>query len=129
MTNFRFHSLITAALLSLSGNLFAEESSGVFLQAYQEFQAGEKCERDSQIRDALNRYTTALKTLEQLQKTDPTWQENVVAYRLRKARESIERLRLMIANIPTASETVTAQLPSNGFDIDIPEPLVNTRPS
>ncbi|NBS52104.1 MAG: tetratricopeptide repeat protein, partial [Spartobacteria bacterium] len=129
MTKIRFQSLLAAGLLCLNGNLLAEDASNVFLQAYQEFQAGEKCERDSQNRDALNRYTTALKTLEQLQKTDPTWQENVVAYRLRKARESIERLRLVIANTPTASETVIAQLPSKGFDIDIPEPLVNTRPS
>ena len=129
MTKLRLYSLFAATALCLCGNLFAEDSSSIFLQGYQEFQAGEKCERDSQLREALNRYTTAAKTLEHLQKTDPSWQESVVAYRLRKSNESIERVRSIIANVPPVEETVTATLPSRGYDIDIPEPLVNTRPA
>ena len=129
MTKLRLYSLFAATALCLCGNLLAEDSSNIFLQGYQEFQAGEKCERDSQLREALNRYTTAEKTLEHLQKMDPNWQESVVAYRLRKTKESIERVRSIIANVPPVEETVTAPLPSRGFDIDIPEPLVNTRPT
>ena len=107
---------------------WSEDASSMFLQAYQEYQAAEKCERDSQLREALNRYATTIKTLESLQKNNPDWQTMVVDYRLKKARQSLDRLRETIAKVPSAPETVEAPLPGRGFDIDIPEPAVNTRP-
>jgi len=93
--------LLAASFIALSSVAFSQDASNMFLQAYQEYQAAEKCERDGQMRDALNRYTTTVKTLEKIQKQDPDWQTLVVEYRLKKARESIERLRETI-NAPAS---------------------------
>ena len=121
--------LLAASFIALSSVAFSQDASNMFLQAYQEYQAAEKCERDGQMRDALNRYTTTVKTLEKIQKQDPDWQTLVVEYRLKKARESIERLRETITKIPSAPETVEAPLPTRTYDIDIPAPVVSTRQS
>jgi len=121
-------SLVMVGFFGFATIAWSEEASSIFLQAYQEYQAAEKCERDSQLREALNRYATTIKTLESLQKNNPEWQTMVVDYRLKKARQSLDRLRETIAKVPTAPETVEAPLPNRGFDIDIPEPVVNTRP-
>ncbi len=121
--------LLAASFIALSSVAYSQDASNMFLQAYQEYQAAEKCERDGQMRDALNRYTTTVKTLEKIQKQDPDWQTLVVEYRLKKARESIERLRETITKIPSAPETVEAPLPTRTYDIDIPAPVVSTRQS
>lgn len=121
-------SLVVLGFFGFATIAWSEDASSMFLQAYQEYQAAEKCERDSQLREALNRYATTIKTLESIQKNNPDWQTMVVDYRLKKAHQSMDRLRETIAKIPSAPETVEAPLPGRGFDIDIPEPAVNTRP-
>ena len=101
----------------------------MFLRGYQEFQAAERSERQGQVRDALNRYATAAKIFENIQRTDPEWQKIVLEYRLRKTQESLERLRSSVSEAQMAVIEVEDPLPTGGFEINIPEPMVSTRPT
>jgi tetratricopeptide (TPR) repeat protein len=112
----------------MPATLLAKDPSNLFLRAYQEFQAGERSEREGQVRDALNRYATAAKTLETIQRTDPDWQSLVVDYRLRKTQENLERLRTSVTEAQLTAIEIEDPLPTGGFEIDIPEPMVTTRP-
>lgn len=100
----------------------------MFLRGYQEFQAAERSERQGQVRDALNRYATAAKIFESVQRTDPEWQKMVLEYRLRKTQESLDRLRISVSEAQMAVIEVEDPLPTGGFEINIPEPMVSTRP-
>ena len=71
---------------------FSEDSSDLFLNAYKDFQSAEKLEREAKPQDALKKYRSAQQTLQQISKSSPDWQPLVVEYRLRKTRESIDRL-------------------------------------
>jgi len=105
------------------------DASDIFLRAYQEFQTGEKCERDAKTKEALSHYRTTAKLLEQITKSAPTWQPSVVEYRLRKARENIQRLAGEVARTPPApagSEGPEGPLPQNDGEINIPLPQIST---
>lgn len=125
----RYLPVLIATVLWMPAEARAFDPAEMFLRAYQEFQAGERNEREGQMRDALNRYAIAAKTLENLQRTDPEWQKMVVEYRLRKSQESLERLRSSVSEAQITEVVVEDPLPTGGFDIDIPEPMVSTRPS
>lgn len=125
----RYLPVVLAAFLWMPVALLATDPSNLFLRAYQEFQAGERSEREGQVRDALNRYATAAKTLETIQRTDPDWQSMVVDYRLRKTQENLERLRTSVTEAQLTAIEIEDPLPTGGFEIDIPEPMVTTRPS
>jgi tetratricopeptide (TPR) repeat protein len=112
----------------MPATLLAKDPSDLFLRAYQEFQAGERSEREGQVRDALNRYAMAAKTLETIQRTDPDWQSLVVDYRLRKTQENLDRLRTSVTEAQLTAIEIEDPLPTGGFEIDIPEPMVTTRP-
>ena len=120
--------VLVAVLCWMPATLLAKDPSNLFLRAYQEFQAGERSEREGQVRDALNRYATAAKTLETIQRTDPDWQSLVVDYRLRKTQENLERLRTSVTEAQLTAIEIEDPLPTGGFEIDIPEPMVTTRP-
>jgi chromosome segregation ATPase len=120
---------VTLALLLAGVVAFAADPSDFFLKAYQDYQAGEKLERDGRLRDAINSYASTVAILEQIRKDDPSWQEIVVNFRMRKAQQNIERLRAMVVNEPENLPSQRDQLPTRGFDIDIPEPAVMTRPN
>lgn len=122
-----FLPLLVAALL-VPSPLRAADPSDMFLRAYQEFQAGERSEREGRLRDALDRYATSVKSLENIQRMDPDWQKMVVDYRLRKASESLERLRASVSASQLEAIEIEDPLPTRGFEIDIPEPMVTTRP-
>ena len=124
----RYLPVVLAAALWVPTAFCGMDPSDLFLRAYQEFQAGEKSERDGQVRDALNRYATAAKTLENIQRTDPDWQKMVVEYRLRKTLENLERLRASVTAAQMTVIDVEDPLPTEGFEINIPEPMVSTRP-
>ena len=126
---FRFLAIITAALLIPGAAALADSASDFFLKAYQDYQAGEKFERDGRLRDAMNSYASTVAILEQIRKDDPSWQEIVVNFRMRKAQQNIERLRAMVASEPEKLPVPEDPLPSRGFEIDIPEPVVTTRPN
>lgn len=112
----------------MPSTLRAFDPADLFLRAYQEFQAGELSERQGRMRDALNRYAAAAKTLENIQRTDPEWQKMVVEYRLRKSQENLARLRASVTEAQLTEVEVEDPLPTGGFEIDIPEPMVSTRP-
>jgi tetratricopeptide (TPR) repeat protein len=124
----RFLAIFTAALFFSVAAGFAGDPSDFFLKAYQDYQAGEKFERDGRLRDAMNSYASTVAILEQVRKDDPTWQEIVVNFRMRKAQENIERLRAMVASEPEKLPSHEDPLPKRGFEIDIPEPAITTRP-
>ena len=120
--------LFFAAVLFSALAAFAGDPADFFLKAYQDYQAGEKFERDGRLRDAMNSYASTVAILEQVRKDDPSWQEIVVNFRMRKAQENIERLRAMVASEPEKLPSHEDPLPTRGFEIDIPEPAVTTRP-
>lgn len=124
----RFLVLLSAALLFPALAALAGDPADFFLKAYQDYQAGEKFERDGRLRDAMNSYASTVAILEQVRKDDPSWQEMVVNFRMRKAQENIERLRAMVASEPEKLPAHEDPLPTRGFEIDIPEPAVATRP-
>ena len=124
----RFLAIFTAALLFSVAVAVAGDPADFFLKAYQDYQAGEKFERDGRLRDAMNSYASTVAILEQVRKDDPSWQEIVVNFRMRKAQENIERLRAMVASEPEKLPSHEDPLPTRGFEIDIPEPAVTTRP-
>ena len=117
----------TALLLSVIA-VSANDPSGLFLKAYQDYQSGENMEKDGRVRDAMNSYASTVAILEQIRKEDPSWQEMVVNFRMRKAQQNIERLRVVIAAEPEKLPDYSDPLPTRGFEIDIPEPFVRTRP-
>jgi Flp pilus assembly protein TadD/chromosome segregation ATPase len=127
--NRRTIALTAVALFAMAVSLLAEDPSVLFLRAYQDYQEGEKLERDGRLRDALNRFTSTVSILEKVKKEDPSWQEIVVDYRMRKAQVSVQRVQATIAANPQIEDVVEAPLPTHGFEIDIPEPAVNTRPN
>ena len=124
----RILALLSAALLFSALAALAGDPADFFLKAYQDYQAGEKFERDGRLRDAMNSYASTVAILEQVRKDDPSWQEMVVNFRMRKAQENIERLRAMVASQPEKLPSHEDPLPTRGFEIDIPEPAVATRP-
>ena len=90
---------IGASLVMLSA-AFSEDSSDRFLNAYKDFQAAEKLEREAKPQEAIKKYRSARQILQQISKSTPDWQPLVVDYRLRKTQESIERLEESIGALP-----------------------------
>ncbi len=120
--------LLASALFLTPCRVLAEDPSALFLTAYQEFQAGEASERNGQLRDALNRYAATQEVLEQIRQSDPGWQSMVVEYRLRKAKEGVERLQAAIEQggaLPASA--APDPMPKKSFEIDIPAPKISTR--
>ena len=118
-----------ACVLWMPSTLRAFDPADLFLRAYQEFQAAELSERQGHTRDALDRYAAAAQTLENIQRANPEWQKMVVEYRLRKSQENLARLRASVTDAQLAQVEVEDPLPTGGFEIDIPEPMVATRPN
>ena len=90
---------IGASLVMLSA-AFSEDSSDRFLNAYKDFQAAEKLEREAKPQEAIKKYRSARQILQQISKSTPDWQPLVVDYRLRKTQESIERLEESMGALP-----------------------------
>ena len=116
--------------------LCAADPSEQFLNAYQSFQQGEKLERMGNSTEAVQKYRFAESLLASISKSDPTWQKPVVEYRLKKTRESLDRLQGNSSGTtplppspysPTESE-VTPPPPSQGPSITIVPPSSSTAP-
>jgi len=117
--------LLACALVPGAFSALAQDSSDLFLRAYQDFQNGEKLERDGSLREAFARYQSAANLLDQIVKSDPQWQPPVVEYRLKKTRENIARLESEVAKLPAASEGPEGALPQ-ADSINLPPPAINT---
>lgn len=130
MTTLRKIFLLACGFLALAGPAWAQDSSDLFLRAYQDFQAGEKLERDGNPREAFTRYRSAAKMLEQIVKSQPDWQPPVVEYRLKKTRENIARLEAEVAAMPAApSAPEGPEGPLPQADVPLPPPAINTTQS
>lgn len=91
----------------------ADEASDVFLRAYQQFQAAEKLEGESDPRRALLRYREAEALLYEIASSSPDWQPLVVEYRLKRTRESITKMETQTAGLPPLEEELEGPLPSS----------------
>lgn len=127
MTTLRKIILFACCFLALAGSAWSQEASDLFLRAYQDFQAGEKLERDGNPREAFARYRSAAKLLEQIVKSQPDWQPPVVEYRLKKTRENITRLEGEVSALPSTPEGPEGPLPQP--DVPLPPPAINTSQS
>ena len=107
---------------------FSADSSDLFLKAYQEFQTGEKLERQSKPREALARYRAVAVALAQVTKADPDWQPMIVKYRLKKTQENIARLEAEVARLPASVEPIEGELPAFETAPSSAEPVVTVRP-
>ena len=119
--------MVILLLALLSAPLQADPAAR-FLQAYKEFQEAERLERDGRLRDAMLRYSSVATELEAIRRDDPSWQETVVNFRLRKTREGIDRLRAEVESQPAVRAPAPDPLMKRGFEGDLPEPGVSTRP-
>jgi Flp pilus assembly protein TadD len=82
-------------------------------------------EREGNPREAFARYRSAEKLLDQIAKTDPSWQPPVVEYRLKKTRDNIARIEAEIARLPAVSEGPEGPLPQ-AETIPLPPPAITT---
>ncbi len=121
-----FRNFLTSALglLLLISTASGQDSSDLFLRAYQDFQAGEKLERDGNPREAFARYQSTSNLLEKITKSEPDWQPSVVEFRLKKTRENIARLEGEVASLPPVQEGLEGPLPQ--AEVPLPPPAVNT---
>jgi Flp pilus assembly protein TadD len=127
MIKLRKFFLLACGLLAFMGSAWAQDSSDLFLRAYQDFQAGEKLERDASPREAYAKYQSAAKLLEQIIKADAEWQPSVVQYRLKKTRENIDRLEGEVAALPPVEEgAIGLEGPLPRAEVPLPPPVINT---
>ncbi len=104
-----FFSLLLAAMFPL----FAADPSEQFLSAYQSYQQGEALERSGNTSDALNKYRFAESLLLAISKSDPSWQKPVIEYRLKRTRESLERLQGTSDGTGNSDDTVATMPPAD----------------
>jgi tetratricopeptide (TPR) repeat protein len=117
------------ASLVLLGSAWSEDSSDLFLNAYKDFQAAEKLEREAKPQEALQKYRSAQQILAKIRKASSDWQPLVVDYRLRKTQESIERLETGIGILPAIlpiPEAPEGNLPEP--EKERPLPTISTQP-
>lgn len=110
-----------------------EDSSELFLQAYQHYQAAEKLEAESAQQRALARYREAEQLLTKVASAAPDWQPLVVEYRLKRTRENIGRLESATAGMPPLEDEIEGPLPAEERVAPrarpVPLPPVTTTPT
>lgn len=111
MDRLGFLAAVLLASFAMVGSAFSQDSSDLFLKAFQNFQAGEKLERDVKQREALAKFQSAEELLQQITKTAPDWQPLVVEYRLKKTQENITRLQQVVAQLPPEEVPIEGALP------------------
>lgn len=81
-------------LAAFCGESLQAESdpSKEFFSAYQEYQRGERFEREGRVADAIAKFRYVATQLSQIKSQNPDWQPLVVDFRLRKTQEAIVRL-------------------------------------
>lgn len=107
---------VVLASLAMSVSAYSQDSSDLFLKAFQSFQAGEKFEREVKQREALEKYRQAEQLLQQIAKDASDWQPLVVEYRLKKTQENITRLQEIVANLPPEELPIEGALPEADKD-------------
>lgn len=90
--------LLRWILLAPLGGFFAVDVSAQvdpskeFFAAYQEFQRGERLEREGRTEDAVAKFRYVATQLSQIRSQNPDWQPLVVDFRLKRTQEAIVRL-------------------------------------
>jgi len=120
--------LVCLASLWLLSSAHAQDSSDVFLKAFQNYQTAEKMERESKPREALEKYKATVVLLEKIAKDSPDWQPLVIEYRLKKSRENVARLEGQVANMPAAPDNPEGPLPQSDRSSSNYEPPVSYEP-
>lgn len=141
MERFGFLKAFVLASLLMLAVASAQDSSDLFLGAYQDFQTAEKLEREGKPREALGKYEDAFKALQQIRKEAPDWQPLVVDYRLKKTQEGITRLQGEVASLPPPVESIEGPMPEpdressrlpkvpSGPQVVVPRMTPNQRPA
>ncbi|MBI3882266.1 MAG: tetratricopeptide repeat protein [Verrucomicrobia bacterium] len=102
-----------AALLLLSAlPLVAQNLDEQYVKIYTLFQQGDFLRDARQSENALEKYREAETLLKQLQTSYPTWNENVVKYRLRYLADRIAELEPIVAAMPKKTATPTDTAPA-----------------
>ena len=129
----RLAAALFASFAMLASAYSQQDSSDLFLKAFQSFQAGERLEREVKQRQALEKYRSAEELLQQITKVAPDWQPLVVEYRLKKTQENITRLQEIVATLPPEEVPIEGALPE--ADRETPparttslEPEINVNP-
>jgi chromosome segregation ATPase len=97
------------AVLLISAAFAADDPAAQFLQAYQEFRAGERFEQQAKPKEAAEQYESAVKQLELVKRRFPEFEPVVIDFRLRKSRENLSRLE-------SATAMPFPDLPSSDLD-------------
>jgi Flp pilus assembly protein TadD len=105
-------SLWLAAIPLLPAETSTTDPSEQFLSAYQSYQQGENLERAGNTPDAINKYRFAESLLASISKNNPSWQKPVIEYRLKKTRESIDRLQGAGSSTDGGSDTTLVAPPA-----------------
>jgi len=105
----------TVAMWSMAGT-DATRTPDAFVRALQQYQAAELQEKSGQTAKAVSQYEAATKLLEEVAKSNPDWQHDIVEFRLRKTRENLARLGKAgeaAPQIATGNGTASAPTTSN----------------
>lgn len=109
-----------AAILSAAmplAPLFAQEApEDAYYQMYKDFQTSESLEQKGDVSGAISRLRSAESILKQLAKQSPDWKPVIVEFRLRKIRESLDRLESQVTLQSTAGgdDFLEGPLPQQG---------------
>ena len=123
----RAHAFSLIALLGLAASsayAAGGDASDQFLDAFLNFQRGEKAETSGNARGALSAYNKAIDILDGISGRWPDWNPAIVKHRREKAAEAVSRLQPAArgsgSQRPTASLPVEPELPSSGNDAVLP---------
>lgn len=103
-----------------------DDPARVFFSAYQEYQRGERLEREGQQSEAVAKFRFVASQLGQLKSQHPDWQPLVVDFRLKKTQEAIVRLE---GSLDTPTLGPPPDLPEVSGEQEVLPPVVPPRKS
>ncbi|MEQ1862308.1 MAG: hypothetical protein ABMA13_20510, partial [Chthoniobacteraceae bacterium] len=131
----RAHALALLSVICLAASTaFAEgDASDQFLDAFLNFQKGEKAESSGNARGALTAYNKAIDVLDAISSRWPEWNPAIVKHRREKAAEAVTRLQPAAAGRPGSQQPpagpVEPELPANPDNPLPPDTFPKATPS
>lgn len=127
-------SLIAFLGLAASSAYAESDASDQFLDAFLNFQRGEKAENSGDARAALTAYNRAIDVLDAISARSPDWNPAIVKHRREKAAEAVARLQPAAAagkqgGRKGASAPVEPELPTNSDPVLPPDSGFPAQPS
>lgn len=120
--------ILVVASFATPSPAFSQDASDIFLQAYQDFQSGEKLEQEGNSQAALKKFLSAQKRLQEVRQAAPDWQPAVVEYRLKKTQENVTRLEAAVGSLPAQADMIEGELPEPDAEKPV-LPAVSTNPT